>query len=92
MKLGFRLLVFYFLVFLYFSLFIFLLCFEFNVTWKDLITLYTQSRTLFILFSLYANDLSKHKICVIKNMLPERFWIIKKKKSIYLEKSEGSQE
>ena len=29
--------------------------------------------------SVYSNDLFKYKNCVIKNMLPERFWVYKEK-------------
>ena len=32
--------------------------------------------------SVYSNDLFKYKNCVIKNMLPERFWVYKEKSNL----------
>ena len=59
--------LFFMFLHLWLLLFSFTLCFEFNVFLKDLITLYNQGiksiMYLFILFSLYWNNLLNYKNC-----------------------------
>ena len=80
-KLGFRLSVFQFVVFLYLwlSIFSFALCFELNVFLKDIVL----SGNIIIMFSLYSNDLLKYKNCVIKTYFQRGFEF---KNFIYKEK------